>query len=65
MKVFLSRRPRADFNDVPISAVPQGSTIGLQGLRAVDSITVENIVPLDFLIACDYGLDGSERVKRL
>ncbi|MDE0332349.1 MAG: ATP-grasp domain-containing protein [Nitrospinae bacterium] len=54
-----------DFNDILISAVPDGATFGFQGLRAVDSITVENIVPLDFLIACDYGLDGPEWDRRL
>ena len=54
-----------DFNDILISAVPDGATFGFQGLRAVDSITVENIVPLDFLIACDYGIDGPEWDRRL
>ena len=53
------------FNEVLTSAVPDGSTFGFQGLRAVDSITMENIVPLDFLIACDYGLDGPEWDRRL
>ena len=48
-----------------MSAVPAGSIFGFQGLRSTDSITVENIVPLDFLIACDYGLDGPEWDKRL
>ena len=47
------------------SAVPAGSTFGFQGLRSADSITVENIVPLDFLIACDYGIDGPEWDRRL
>ena len=47
------------------SAVPDGSTFGFQGLRSADSITVENIVPLDFLIACDYGIDGPEWDRRL
>lgn len=56
---------KSDFNDILISAVPDGATFGFQGLRAVDSITVENIVPLDFLIACDYGLDGPEWDRRL
>ena len=54
-----------NFNEVLTSAVPDGSTFGFQGLRAVDSITMENIVPLDFLIACDYGLDGPEWDRRL
>ncbi len=54
-----------NFNEVLISAVPDGSTFGFQGLRAVDSITMESIVPLDFLIACDYGLDGPEWDRRL
>ena len=48
-----------------MSAVPAGSIFGFQGLRSTDSITVENIVPLDFLIACDYGIDGPEWDKRL
>ena len=56
---------KSDFNDILTSAVPDGATFGFQGLRAVDSITVENIVPLDFLIACDYGLDGPEWDRRL
>ena len=54
-----------DFSDLLTSAVPDGATFGFQGLRAVDSITVENIIPLDFLIACDYGLDGPEWDRRL
>lgn len=54
-----------DFSRILTSAVPDGSTFGFQGLRAVDSITMENIVPLDFLIACDYGLDGPEWDRRL
>ena len=54
-----------DFTGILTSAVPGGSTFGFQGLRAVDSITMENIVPLDFLIACDYGLDGPEWDRRL
>jgi len=61
----LPSHTKNDFNDILISAVPDGATFGFQGLRAVDSITVENIVPLDFLIACDYGLDGPEWDRRL
>ena len=56
---------RDDFSEMLMSAVPAGSIFGFQGLRSTDSITVENIVPLDFLIACDYGLDGPEWDKRL
>lgn len=62
---FLPHRTRDDFNEMLASAVPAGATFGFQGLRAADSITVENIVPLDFLIACDYGLDGPEWDRRL
>ncbi|MYA96944.1 MAG: ATP-grasp domain-containing protein [Nitrospinae bacterium] len=61
----LPAHTKSDFNDILTSAVPDGATFGFQGLRAVDSITVENIVPLDFLIACDYGLDGPEWDRRL
>ena len=61
----LPRHTKDDFHEVLTSAVPAGSVFGFQGLRAVDSITVENIVPLDFLIACDYGLDGPEWDRRL
>ncbi len=56
---------RDDFNEMLASAVPAGATFGFQGLRAADSITVENIVSLDFLIACDYGVDGPEWDRRL
>ena len=61
----LPSHTKNDFNDILTSGVPDGATFGFQGLRAVDSITVENIVPLDFLIACDYGLDGPEWDRRL
>ena len=61
----MSRHAKDSFKEALTSAVPDGSTFGFQGLRAVDSITVENIVPLDFLIACDYGLDGPEWDRRL
>ncbi len=61
----MSRHSKDNFNEALTSAVPDGSTFGFQGLRAVDSITMENIVPLDFLIACDYGLDGPEWDRRL
>ena len=54
-----------DFTSILTSAVPDGATFGFQGLRAVDSVMMENIVPLDFLIACDYGLDGPEWDRRL
>ena len=54
-----------DFREILTSAVPDGAIFGFQGLRAVDSITMENVVPLDFLIACDYGLDGPEWDRRL
>ena len=61
----MSRYTKDDFNAMLMSAVPAGSMFGFQGLRSTDSITVENIVPLDFLIACDYGIDGPEWDKRL
>ena len=61
----MSPHTKDDFREMLTSAVPDGSIFGFQGLRATDSITVENIVPLDFLIACDYGLDGPEWDKRL
>lgn len=61
----LPHHTKDDFNEMLTSALPSGSMFGFQGLRATDSITVENIVPLDFLIACDYGLDGPEWDRRL
>ncbi len=61
----MSRYTKDDFNGMLTSAVPAGSIFGFQGLRSTDSITVENIVPLDFLIACDYGIDGPEWDERL
>ncbi len=48
-----------------MARVPTGATFGFQGLRACDSITMENVVPLAFLIACDYGLDGPAWDARL
>ncbi len=58
-------RTKDDFHDMLTSTIPDGAIFGFQGLRSADSITVERIVPLDFLIACDYGLDGPEWDKRL
>lgn len=61
----MARPAKEELYDRLRAAVPEGATFGFQGLRAADSITVENIVPLDFLIACDYGLDGPEWDGRL
>lgn len=40
------------------AAAPSSARFGFQGLRAADSIAVEECLPLEFLIACDWGLDG-------
>ena len=48
-----------------ISAAPPSAEFGFQGLRAADSIIVEECLPLGFLIACDWGLGGEEWDARL
>ncbi len=48
-----------------LARVPSSALFGFQGLRAADSITVESCLPLEFLVACDWGLDGPAWDARL
>ncbi|MFQ5894398.1 MAG: ATP-grasp domain-containing protein [Nitrospinota bacterium] len=47
------------------AVVPPGSRFGYQGLRATDAIAVEELVPLEFLVACDFGQDSREWDRQL
>lgn len=47
------------------AAAPASARFGFQGLRAADAIAVEECLPLEFLIACDWGLDGPRWDARL
>ncbi|MFQ6111165.1 MAG: ATP-grasp domain-containing protein [Nitrospinota bacterium] len=38
---------------------------GYQGLRATDSIAISPLLPLSFIIACDYGLDTAHYDREL
>ncbi|MEK6712369.1 MAG: ATP-grasp domain-containing protein [Nitrospinota bacterium] len=48
-----------------LAAAPASARFGFQGLRAADAIAVEECLPLEFLIACDWGLDGPRWDARL
>ena len=47
------------------AAASPSARFGFQGLRAADAIAVEECLPLEFLIACDWGLDGPRWDARL
>ncbi len=55
----------AEFRQRLLSAAPGAAKFGFQGLRSEDAIAVEEYLPLDFLIACDWGLDGPDWDSRL
>jgi len=63
----LASRPYTgeDLRKLLAQASPSGARFGFQGLRAADAIAVEECVPLEFLIACDWGLDGPRWDARL
>jgi len=55
----------SEFRDRLIAAAPPSTEFGFQGLRAADSIAVEASLPLSFIVACDWGMDGSKWNTRL
>lgn len=55
----------SEFRERLIAAAPPSAEFGFQGLRAADSIAVESSLPLSFIVACDWGMDGPKWNARL
>ncbi|MBT5369880.1 MAG: ATP-grasp domain-containing protein, partial [Nitrospinaceae bacterium] len=54
-----------EFRERLAAAAPPSAEFGFQGLRAADSIAVESSLPLSFIVACDWGIDGPKWNSRL
>ncbi|HBK80362.1 MAG TPA: hypothetical protein DDZ83_11975 [Nitrospinae bacterium] len=55
----------SEFRERLIEAASASAQFGFQGLRAADSIAVEECLPLSFIVACDWGMDGAKWDSRL